>query len=185
MIEQILKDTDSKMQKTLNALTHELSTIRTGRATPALVDHIKVDYHGVLTPLNQVASISIPEAKMILIQPWDRTSIRDIEKAILKSELGLNPTSDGNVIRIIIPALTEERRKDLIKTVHKRLEEIRVALRNIRRDGIENLKRAEKEKKISQDQLSRGNEQMQKLIDNYIDKVNKIGQDKESEIMEI
>ena len=185
MIEQILKDTDSKMQKTLNALVHELSTIRTGRATPALVDHIKVDYHGVLTPLNQVASISIPEAKMILIQPWDRTSIRDIEKAILKSELGLNPTSDGNVIRIVIPALTEERRKDLIKTVHKRLEEIRVALRNIRRDGIENLKRAEKEKKISQDQLSRGNEQMQKLIDNYIDKVNKIGQDKESEIMEI
>jgi ribosome recycling factor len=185
MIEQILKDTDSKMQKTINALTHELATIRTGRATPALVEHIKVDYHGVLTPLNQIASISIPEAKMILIQPWDHTSIRDIEKAILKSELGFNPTSDSNVIRIIIPALTEERRKDLIKAIHKKLEETRVALRNIRRDGIESLKRSEKEKQISQDQLTRGTEQMQKLIDNFIDKVNKIGHDKEAEIIEI
>ena len=185
MIEQILKDIDSKMQKTVGALTHELATIRTGRATSALVDHIKVDYHGVFTSLNQVASISIPEAKMILIQPWDRTSIRDIEKAILKSELGLNPTSDGNVIRIIIPALTEERRKDLIKAVHKRLEETRVVLRNIRRDGIEALKRSEKEKQISQDQLIRATEQVQKLIDNFIDEVNKIGRDKEAEIMEI
>lgn len=185
MIEQILKDTDSKMQKTVIALTHELATIRTGRATPALVDHIKVDYHGVLTPLNQIASISIPEAKMILIQPWDRTSIRDIEKAILKSELGLNPTSDGNAIRVVIPALTEERRKDLIKAVHKRLEETRITLRNMRRDGIEGMKRAEKEKQISQDQLTRSTEQMQKLIDSFIDKVNKIGHDKEAEIMEI
>src|SRR4030043_2167300 len=181
MIEPILKDADSKMQKTINALTHELSTIRTGRATPALVDHIKVDYNGVLTPLNQIASISIPEAKMILIQPWDRTSIRDIEKAILKSELGLNPTSDSNVIRIIIPALTEDRRRELIKAVHKRLEETRVALRNIRRDGIENLKKAEKEKQISQDQLIRATEQMQKLIDSFIDEVNKIGHNKEIE----
>lgn len=185
MIEQALKDIDSKMQKTINALTHELATIRTGRASPALVDNLKVDYHGVLTPLNQIASISIPEAKMIMIQPWDRTSIRDIEKAILKSELGLNPTSDGTVIRITIPALTEERRKDLIKAVHKRLEETRVILRNIRRDGMENLKRAEKEKEISQDQLNRTTQQIQKLIDNYIDKVAKIGQDKETEIMEI
>ena len=185
MIEQILKDTDSKMQKAMSALSHELATIRTGRATPALVDHIKVDYHGVLTPLNQIASISIPEAKMLLIQPWDRTSIRDIEKAILKSELGLNPTSDGNVIRIVIPALTEERRKDLIKAVHKRLEETRIALRNIRRDGIESLKKAEKEKQLSQDQLNRATDQIQKLIDSFIDKVNKVGQDKEKEIMEI
>lgn len=185
MIEQILRDTDSKMQKAISALSHELATIRTGRATPALVDHIKVDYHSVLTPLNQIASISIPEAKMLLIQPWDRTSIRDIEKAILKSELGLNPTSDGNVIRIVIPALTEERRRDLIKAVHKRLEETRITLRNIRRDGIESLKKAEREKQLSQDQLNRATEQIQKLIDSFIDKVNKIGQDKEKEIMEI
>jgi ribosome recycling factor len=185
MIEQTLKDTDSKMQKTISALTHELATIRTGRASPALVEHIKVDYHGVLTPLNQIASISIPEVKMIVIQPWDRTSLRDIEKGILKSELGLNPTNDGNVIRIVIPALTEERRKDLIKAVHRRLEETRVALRNIRRDGIESFKKAEKEKAISQDQLNRATEQMQRLIDSFIDKVNKIGHDKEAEIMEI
>jgi ribosome recycling factor len=185
MIEQILKDTDSRMQKTISVLTHELATIRTGRANPALVEHVKVDYHGVLTPLNQIASISIPEAKMIMIQPWDRTSLRDIEKGILKSELGLNPTSDGNLIRIVIPALTEERRKELIKGVHKRLEETRVALRNIRRDSIEHLKRDEKEKTISQDQLNRATEQIQKLIDSFIDKVNKIGHDKEREIMEI
>lgn len=185
MIEQILKDTDSKMQRAVSALTHELATIRTGRATPALVEHIKVDYHGVLTPLNQIGSISVPEAKMLLIQPWDRTSIRDIEKAILKSELGLNPTSDGNVIRIVLPALTEERRKELIKGVHRRLEETRIALRNIRRDSIESLKKAEKEKEISQDQLARASDQVQKLIDSFIDKVNKIGQDKEKEIMEV
>jgi len=185
MIDQTLKDTDLKMQKTLNALSHELATIRTGRASPALVEHIKVDYHGVLTPLNQIAGISIPEAKMILIQPWDRTSLRDIEKGILKSELGLNPTNDGSVIRIIIPALTEERRKDLTKAVHKRLEEARISLRNVRRDSIEHLKRAEKEKNISQDQLNRATEQMQKLIDSFIDKVNKVGHDKEVEIMEI
>ncbi len=185
MIESILKDTDSKMQKAVAVLTHELATIRTGRATPALVEHIKVDYHGVLTPINQIGSISVPEAKMLLIQPWDRTSIRDIEKAILKSDLGLNPTSDGNVIRIVIPALTEERRKELIKGMHRRLEETRIALRNIRRDGIESLKKAEKEKRISQDQLSRASDQIQKLIDSFIDKVNKIGQDKEKEIMEV
>jgi ribosome recycling factor len=185
MIDQTFKDTELKMQKTLNALSHELSTIRTGRASPALVEHIKVDYHGVLTPLNQIAGISIPEAKMILIQPWDRSSVRDIEKSILKSELGLNPTTDGNVIRISIPALTEERRKDLIKTVHKKLEDARIALRNVRRDGIDHLKRAEKEKTLSQDQLNRATDQIQKLIDVFIDKVNKVGQDKEVEIMEI
>jgi ribosome recycling factor len=185
MIDQTFKDTELKMQKTLNALSHELSTIRTGRASPALVEHIKVDYHGVLTPLNQIAGISIPEAKMILIQPWDRSSLRDIEKSILKSELGLNPTTDGNVIRISIPALTEERRKDLIKTVHKKLEDARIALRNVRRDGIDHLKRAEKEKTLSQDQLNRATDQMQKLIDIFIDKVNKVGHDKEVEIMEI
>jgi ribosome recycling factor len=185
MIEQTLKDTDFKMQKTITVLAHELATIRTGRATPTLVDHIKVDYHGVLTPLNQIASISIPEAKMIMIQPWDRSSLREVEKAILKSDLGLTPTSDGNIIRIVIPALTEERRKELIKTVHKRLEDTRVSLRNVRRDSIENLRKAEKEKTISQDQLNRSTEQIQKLIDSFTDKVNKIGQDKEAEIMEI
>ena len=185
MIEQLLADTNSKMEKALNALKQELSTIRTGRATPVLVEHIKVDYHGVPTPINQIASIAIPEANMILIQPWDRTSIRNIEKAILKSELGFNPTSDSNVVRIVIPALTEERRKELIKAVHKRLEEAKVTLRNLRRDGIYDLRQAEKNKEISQDQSTRTSNQIQKLIDTFIERVNKIGQDKETEIMEI
>ena len=185
MTEQILIDVDSKMQKSISALTQELSTIRTGRATPALVEHIKVDYHGVLTPINQMASITIPEAKMILIQPWDRSSTRDIEKAILKSDLGLNPINDGNILRITIPALTEERRKELTKAIQKRLEDTKIALRNIRRDGIESLKQAEKNKEISQDQRIRSADQLQKLIDSYIAKVTRIGQDKEAEIMEI
>ena len=184
MIEQILKETDSKMQKTLGALTHELSTIRTGRASSALVEHVKVDYHGVPTPINQMSSISIPDAKMILIQPWDQSIIHSIEKAILKSDLGLNPTIDNNVIRITIPPLTEERRKDLIKAVHKRLEETRVSLRNVRRDTLENLRKSEKNKEISQDQFTKASEQLQKLIDSFVDKVNKVGQNKEAEIME-
>ncbi len=185
MIEQILTDTNGKMQKAVDALTRDLAAIRTGRASPALVEHIRVDYHGVLMPLNQIASISIPEAKMILIQPWDRSSIRTIEKAILTSDLGLNPTSDGTFIRIPIPSLTEERRKELIKVVHKRLEEARIELRNFRRDGIERLRQAEKNKEISQDQYTRVSDQLQKLIDNFIYRVNSIGQDKEKEIIEV
>jgi len=185
MIERVIGDTDSKMQKSVDALARDLAAIRTGRATPALVEHIRVDYHGVPTPINQIASISIPEAKMIVIQPWDRTSIHSIEKAILKSDLGLNPASDSTVIRIAIPPLTEERRKDLIKIVHKRLEEARITLRNLRRDGIEKLRKAEKDKEISQDQSKRASEQLQKLTDNFIERVDKTGQDKETEIMEV
>jgi len=185
MIEQMLTEINGKMQKAVDALTRDLAAIRTGRASPALVEHIKADYHGVLTPINQIASISIPEAKMILIQPWDRSSIRSIEKAILTSDLGLNPTSDSNVLRIPIPPLTEERRKELTRAVHKRLEEARIALRNLRREGIERLRQSEKSKEISQDQYTRASEQLQKLTDNFIDKVNDIGQAKETEIMEV
>ena len=185
MIDEVLKETDSKMQKSENTLVQELSTIRTGRASPSLVEHIKVDYHGVLTPINQMASITTPEAKTIIIQPWDRTIIRNIEKAILKSDLGLNPITDSTVIRIVIPALTEERRKELIKVVQKRVEDTKVALRNIRRDSIETLRQSEKNKEISQDQCARGSEQIQKLIDKYTENVTKIGQAKEAEIMEI
>lgn len=185
MIEQTLIDADGKMQKAVDALTRDLAAIRTGRATPALVEHIRVDYHGVPTPVNQIASISVPEAKMIVIQPWDRSSIRSIEKAILTSDLGLNPTSDSNVIRIVIPPLTEERRKDLIRVVHKRLEEAKITLRNLRREGIEKLRQAEKNREISQDQNTRASEQLQKLTDNFVERVNHIGQDKETEIMEV
>ena len=185
MIDQITVNTNNKMQKAADALTRELVTIRTGRATPALAEHIRVDYHGIPTPINQIASISIPEAKMILIQPWDRSSISSIEKAILKSDLGLNPTSDSNGIRVAIPPLTEERRKELIKVVHKRSEEARITLRNLRREGIDEVKRAEKNKEISQDQYTHATVQLQKLTDSFIEKVNHIGQEKEAEIMEV
>jgi ribosome recycling factor len=185
MIEQILTEVDGKMKKAVDALTRDLASIRTGRASPALVEHIKADYHGVLTPINQIASISIPEAKMILIQPWDRSSIRSIEKAILTSDLSLNPTSDSNVIRIPIPPLTEERRRELIRVVHKRAEEARIALRNLRREGIERFRQTEKNKEISQDQYERAAEQLQKLTDSFIDQVNDKGQTKETEIMEV
>jgi len=185
MIEDILKAVDSRMQKTLTSLGQELATIRTGRASPSLVEHIKADYHGIPTPVNQMASISIPEAKMIVIQPWDKTMLKNIEKAILKSDIGLNPTNDGNVIRIVIPAITEERRKELIKVVHKRLEDSRVALRNIRRDGLEDLRKAEKGKEISQDDFTRASDKLQLLIDSYIEKVDKTGKTKEAEILEV
>ncbi len=185
MIEQILVEINNKMQKAVEALSRDLAGIRTGRASPALVEHIRVDYHGVLTPLNQLASISVPEAKMILVQPWDRSIIRNIEKSILTSDLGLNPTNDGTFIRIPIPPLTEERRRELIKVVHKRLEEARIELRNFRRDGIERLRQAEKNKEISHDQYVRASDQLQKLIDTFIYRVNSIGEDKEKEIMEV
>ncbi len=185
MIDRIVAEINSKMQKATEALSRDLATIRTGRASPALVEHIKADYHGVLTPINQLASISIPDAKMILIQPWDSTSIRSIEKAILTSDLGLNPISDSRVLRIPIPPLTEERRKELTKAVHKRLEDARIELRNLRREGIENLRQSEKDKEISQDQCGRASDQLQKLTDSFIDKINAIGQTKEKEIMEV
>lgn len=185
MIEGILKNADTKMKKAIEALSNELSSIRTGRASPALVEHLKVDYHGVVTPLIQLASISVPEPRTISIHPWDRSIINNIDKAILKSDLGLNPTNDGTNLRITIPALTEERRKDLIKIIHKRLEETRIHIRNLRRDTVDELKQAEKNKQISQDQHNRATDQLQKLTDNYIDSINKIGKDKETEILEI
>ena len=185
MTDKILKNADSKMKKTVEALTRELSSIRTGRASPALVEHIKIDYHGVITPLIQLASISVPEPKTIAIHPWDRTIINTIDKAILKSDLGLNPVNDGTNIRINLPALTEERRKDLVKAVHKRLEESRITIRNLRRESIDELKLAEKSKEISQDQNIRASELLQKLTDSYIESVNRTGKDKESEIFEV
>jgi ribosome recycling factor len=185
MTEIILKNADSKMKKSVEALVKELASIRTGRASPALVEHIKVDYHGVVTPLIQLASISVPEPRTIAIHPWDRTIINNIDKAILKSDLGLNPINDGNNIRISIPLLTEERRKDLIKIVHKRLEESRITIRNMRRESVDELKTSEKNKEISQDQNTRASDQLQKITDNYIEAINKIGRDKEAEILEV
>ena len=185
MTDKILKNADSRMKKTIEALTKELSSIRTGRASPALVEHLKIDYHGVITPLIQLASISVPEPRTIAIHPWDRTLINTIDKAILKSDLGLNPVNDGTNIRINLPALTEERRKDLVKAVHKRLEESRITIRNLRRESVDELKLAEKNKEISQDQNIRASEQLQKLTDSYIESISRIGKDKESEIFEV
>ena len=173
------------MEKSIEVLQAELGSIRTGRASPALVEHIKVEYAGVPTPLNQLAGIYAPEARLLVIQPWDRSSIRDVEKAILKSDLGLTPTSDGTLVRISIPQLTEERRQELTKAVRKRVEEGRIAIRNLRREAMEELKGLEKNKEMSQDELKRALEQLQKLTDSFIAETERIGQDKEVELAEV
>jgi len=185
MASQTLFNIENKMQKTTEGLKKELSTIRTGRATPALIEHVKVDYAGVLTPLNQVASISVPEASLLVLQPWDKSIIRNIEKAIMTSDLGLNPVSDGNVIRISIPPLSEERRQELIKVVKKRIEERKVAIRNLRREAMDELKELEKNKDISQDEHKRILNQLQQLTDSFIASAEQIGQDKETELKQV
>ena len=173
------------MRTSVGGLKKELAILRTGRATPALIEHIKVDYAGVPTPLNQIAGISVPEARLLIIQPWDKGSIRSIEKAILKSDLGLNPSSDGNIIRISIPQLSEERRGELIKVVRKRIEERKIVVRNLRHEVMNELKGMEKNKDISQDEHKRTLNQLQKLTDAFIADIEQIGRDKEAELMEV
>jgi ribosome recycling factor len=185
MSSTILGAVEKKMKAVSEGLRQELATIRTGRASPALVEHLKVDYAGAPTPLNQIAGISAPEARLLVIQPWDPGSLHSIEQAILKSELGLNPINDGRLIRLPIPALSEERRQDLTKVVHKRLEERRVAVRNLRRDALEELKKAEKAKTISQDESRRAQDQLQKMTDVNIVTAEKIAQEKEKELMQV
>ncbi len=185
MDSQALSNIEEKMQKTVEGLKKELATIRTGHATPTLIEHIKVEYAGVPTPLNQIAGISAPEARLLIIQPWDRGSIRSIEKAIQTSDLGLNPVSDGNVIRINIPPLSEERRQELIKVVRRRIEERRIAIRNLRREAMDALKELEKNKDISQDEHKRALTQLQKLTDSFIANTEQIGRDKEVDLMEV
>jgi ribosome recycling factor len=171
------------MQKAVEALRRELSTIRTGRASPSLVERLTVEYFGTPTPLNQLASISVPEPRMLAIQPWDKGSIPIIEKAIQKSDLGLTPTNDGRQIRLVIPQLTEERRRDLVKVVRRKVEEGKVAVRNTRRDVLEEAKKAEKDKKISEDELKRAQERLQKLTDRYVQEVERVGAAKEAETL--
>ncbi len=185
MSSETLKNTEDRMHKASDGLKKDLATIRTGRATPNLLDNVKVDYAGVSTPLNHLAGISVPDARLLVVQPWDRNSIRDIEKAIMTSDLGLNPTNDGKVIRITIPPLSEERRQELIKVVHKRVEERKVTLRNLRRDALNELKDLEKSKEISQDEHKRAQDQLQQLTDGFIAAVEKTGQDKEAELMQV
>ena len=185
MLDELLTELNSRMQKAIDGLARELATIRAGRATPALLDNIVVDYHGSPVPLYQLATMSIPEANLIIIQPWDRTSLRDIERAILTANIGLNPMNDGNVIRVVIPSLSEERRNELVKLVSKRVEERRIAIRNIRRDGIEKLRSMEKNKEISEDELKNNTKKIDQLTEACVDRVSELGQSKEREIREI
>lgn len=184
-MDAILKSAEDRMGKSVVALEEEFAGLRTGRASAAMFDKLRVDYYGNPTPINQVASISVPEPRLVVIQPWDKGSLGDIERAILSSELSLNPSNDGKVIRISIPPLTEERRKEIVKVAKNTAEQSRVSVRNIRRDANDELKKLEKDGEISEDDLKRGEEQIQKLTDRFVEQINAILQTKESEILEI
>jgi len=185
MIKDLLKETKDRMNKAVDALRDNLMTIRTGRASPALVERLPVEYYGALTPLNQMATISVPEPRLLAIRPWDPTALANIERAILKSELGLTPSNDGKIIRLNIPRLTEERRQELVKVVGNQVEEGKIAIRNIRRDAIEDLRELESEKLISEDEFYRTKDDVQEITDKFVAKMDEIGRDKEQEIREI
>jgi ribosome recycling factor len=184
-MQTVVKDLDARMQAAVDVLTREFSGVRTGRANAALLDGIRVEAYGVLTPINQMASVSVPDPKTIVIQPWDASQVKEIEKAILKSDLGLTPSSDGKVIRLVLPSLTEERRKQLAKTVGKFAEDARVAIRNIRREANDKLKHMAKDKKVSEDEERRGHDAIQKSTDKFIAKVDELTKKKEQEILAI
>jgi ribosome recycling factor len=185
MIDDVLNDADQHMGKAVEALKRDLSTIRTGRASPALVERLMIEYYGTPTPLIQLASVAVPEARQLLIQPYDKSSISSIERAISKSDLGLTPNNDGRAIRLNLPALTEERRRDLVKVSRRKTEDARVAVRNIRRQANDDIREAEREKLVSEDERKRGEERLQKLTDSYIVELDQIGERKEAEIMEV
>jgi ribosome recycling factor len=184
MIDDIFQDTKDRMGKSITALGNELKRVRTGRASLNILDGIRVDYYGTPTPLHQMASLSVPESRLILIQPWDVSVIKEIEKAILKSDLGLTPSSDGKLIRIAIPPLTEDRRKELVKVIHKIAEEHKVAVRNIRRDANEMLKSLKKDGDISEDEAFKGQDEIQKITDAFIERIDMAYKEKEKEILE-
>lgn len=185
MANTVFKDMKEKMEQALQAYSRNLATVRAGRANPSLLDSVFVDYYGASTPLNQLAAVSAPEARMLVVTPYDKTALGDIEKGILKADLGLSPTNDGNIIRINIPALTEERRKELMKVVNKFREESRVQIRNIRRDANDQLKALEKDSEITEDELRKLQDDVQKETDSFIAKVDQMTDDKEKEIMEV
>ncbi len=180
---QVFRDAEERMRKTIRVFEDELKGIRTGRASPALVERIPVEYYGTQVPLEQLAIIRVPEPNMLTIQPYDPKALPEIERAILKSDLGLTPSNDGRIIRLVLPRLTEQRRQELVKLVHKRLEEARIAIRNIRRDALEELRARHKNKEMSDDELEEAREEVQKLTDRYIEEAEKIAQAKEKEIM--
>ena len=185
MVEDILKTQEERMKKSMESLRKEFASIRAGRATPALLDKVMVDYYGTPTPVNQVAKVTVPEARMIVIQPWEKTILHDIEKAIMKSDLGLSPNSDGTSIRLAVPQMTQERRLEVVKTVNKKAEEAKVSLRNIRRDGNDAIKKSEKAKEITEDDSKKGQDKMQKLLDSYVKQVDSARATKEKEVMEV
>ncbi len=185
MVQEQINEAKTRMHKAVEALTAELGTVRGGRASTGLVDHLKVDYYGTPTALNQIATISTPDAKLIVITPYDRAAMSPIEKAILKSDLGLTPSNDGTVIRLSIPPLTEDRRRELAKHVRKRVEEARVAVRNVRRDIHEHIRKMEHDHQISQDELHRSETDLQKITDDQIKEVDRIGEEKEKELLAV
>ena len=183
--QDVLKEVERKMDRTVDALRRELNSLRTGRATPALVENLSVDYYGVPTPLKQIASISTPDARAIMVQPWDKQSLREIEKSLMKSDMGFNPSNDGNMITVPIPPLNRERRQDMVRLLKRKLEEGKVSVRNVRREGLEHLRKLEKDKSISQDENRRAQEQLQKATDGHTKIVDEVGAAKETEIMQV
>ena len=185
VLKEVYHEAEMRMKGAVQALEEDLGGIRTGRATPALVERIAVEYYGTPTPMIQLATISVPEPRSLMIRPFDASTLRTIERAILASDLGLTPNNDGKAIRLNLPPLTEERRRDLVKVVHHRVEEARVAARNVRRDAIKDLRDFEQEKMISEDDLKKGEEELQKLTDKYIEVINAVGERKQKEILEV
>jgi len=185
VIDDVLADAEERMQKTLDALRRELAGLRTGRAAPGLIERIEVNYYGTPTPLNQIGGVSAPEARLLVVQPWDKGALNSIEKALRASDLGLNPTNDGQVIRIAIPPLTEERRQQLVRVARKTVEDNRIALRNIRRDAMAQVKEFQQEKLIGEDDERRADQQIQELTNRYVAEADKIGKHKEAEILEV
>lgn len=181
---QLLAEGEGRMHKTVEALQHDLDAIRTGRAHPALVEHLRVAYYGTPTPLNQLASISVPEARVLVIQPWDRSTLSEIEKTIQRSDLGITPNNDGSLIRLVLPLLSEERRRELVRQVKRKVEEHKVALRNVRRDVVEALRDMERRKAISEDEQRRAAEHLQKITESLGEDLEHVGRQKEAEILE-
>ena len=184
-MEQVFHTAEGKMGKTVNSLLHEYSSIRAGRANPAVLDKVTVDYYGAPTPVNQLAAVSVPEARTLLIQPWDKSSLKSVEKALLASDIGINPQNDGSCIRLIFPPLTEERRRELVKSVYKYSEEAKVAVRSVRRDALEKLKELKKKSEISEDELKGAEKKVQDMTDKFCKEIDEIAAKKDKEIMEI
>ena len=183
--DDVLADVEDKMDRAVEALKRDLNTLRTGRATPSLIENIPVDYYGTPTPLKQIASISAPDARAIMVQPWDKQSLREIEKSLMKSEMGFNPSNDGNVVTVPIPPLTTERRQDLVKVLKRKIEEGKVSVRNVRRGGQDTLRRLERDKAASQDQVRRAQDQLQKATDEHTKTMDQVAAAKEAEIMQV